>query len=540
MFRDQSGNVDVERLVDFQPGQFLTKGVASSRTGVGSLWQYKPVSADVIQVKNLTSGVSFTLRRCPVASVGNGVGAVQQLAGANQRDGGAPPAVTQTGASVPGTLGAGPSFDCQKARDPVSATICSDPGLRRIDLTFNQAYQAYRQQLIEEQRPLLRQDASSFGKSVIQTCQLPNSGIPDAATMVRAVPCLARAYEAKRAEYLSRLTPEATQEATRDIHAHLALQARLVETGMLASSATVDGVYGPIVRDAVTRVQAQHGLPQTGLMSDATSAFVAKSVAELQSNSATVAAANPDSRGLNNTLDRLRDMRAQTEAPRAANSRPRSSDDNWTIRHEAEIVENEARIKREKAVAEVERQRGTEVEARQSAANQQATERDRAEAKVHPEPSLPRAPVLGPAGSGSGNLMAVSGKCLQYSIPLFPNLSDPCNHEIYMWRFAQSNFAITFSVNIRGSKMAGVIITFSGDLNRQIQAGEELAMPVDTLGVEFNSGVRKIFSANGRCWYSNPTARRSTMDRCSVKTEDGEFFLLFQTDGSDPQILSYR
>ena len=41
----------------------------------------------------------------------------------------------------------GPSFDCSRALDPLAQTICGDPGLSRLDIEFNQAYQALREQV---------------------------------------------------------------------------------------------------------------------------------------------------------------------------------------------------------------------------------------------------------------------------------------------------------------------------------------------------------------------------------------------------------
>ena len=164
----------------------------------------------------------------------------------------------------------GPSFDCQKARDPVAATICSDPTLKLIDLEFNQAYQALRFQLPEDQRSTLRQDGIAFGQSMIEACQLPSKGVPNAATMARAVPCLAQAYRSKRTEYLGRLSSDAAQEAWRGMPRHIALQNRLVEAGMIAASGPVDGVYGSATRDAIIRFQTQQGLTPSGFMTDAT------------------------------------------------------------------------------------------------------------------------------------------------------------------------------------------------------------------------------------------------------------------------------
>ena len=286
-FHDQSGGLDVERVVDLQAGAFVTQSVATSHGAAPSFWNYQPVSPDILRVQNVSRGMSFSLRRCP-PSAGTVTAANPSAGGTTTA---APSLGTSTAPVSPHALptqvvrndianlsagsnaaqnAMGPSFDCQKARDPVAATICSDPTLKLIDLEFNQAYQALRFQLPEDQRSTLRQDGIAFGQSMIEACQLPSKGVPNAATMARAVPCLAQAYRSKRTEYLGRLSSDAAQEAWRGMPRHIALQNRLVETGMIAASGPVDGVYGSATRDAITRFQKQQGLAPSGFMTDVT------------------------------------------------------------------------------------------------------------------------------------------------------------------------------------------------------------------------------------------------------------------------------
>ncbi len=286
-FHDQSGGLDVERVVDLQPGAFVTQSVATSHGAAPSFWKYQPISLDVLRVQNVSRGMSFSLRRCPPPagtltaaspSAGGAAVAAPNL-GAPTAPTPAPVAPTQpirgntaNPSAGPDTAqnAIGPSFDCQKARDPVAATICSDPALKLVDLEFNQAYQALRFQLPEEQRPALRQESVAFLQTVTQACHLPGKGVPDAAAMARATPCLAQAYRSKRADWLGRLSAEAAQEAWRSIPRHVALQNRLAETGMTQAGGPADGVYGVATRDAIVRFQTQHGLAPSGFMTDAT------------------------------------------------------------------------------------------------------------------------------------------------------------------------------------------------------------------------------------------------------------------------------
>jgi uncharacterized protein len=67
--------------------------------------------------------------------------------------------------AVPVPSRIGPSFDCAKAARPLELMICGNPELSRQDLSFVQAYQALRQQLDENGRRQLRQEAVDFANS---------------------------------------------------------------------------------------------------------------------------------------------------------------------------------------------------------------------------------------------------------------------------------------------------------------------------------------------------------------------------------------
>lgn len=63
-FHDQSGGVDVERVIDVDSRGFRTQSVMASRGAVGGLWRYQPLATDTIRVQNVSSGVMFYLRKC--------------------------------------------------------------------------------------------------------------------------------------------------------------------------------------------------------------------------------------------------------------------------------------------------------------------------------------------------------------------------------------------------------------------------------------------------------------------------------------------
>lgn len=64
-FEDQSGGLDVERVVAVERGAFVTQSVEASRGRAGGLWRYQPLNLATLQVQNLSTRTTFLLRRCP-------------------------------------------------------------------------------------------------------------------------------------------------------------------------------------------------------------------------------------------------------------------------------------------------------------------------------------------------------------------------------------------------------------------------------------------------------------------------------------------
>ncbi|MFI5020860.1 MAG: peptidoglycan-binding protein [Alphaproteobacteria bacterium] len=177
-----------------------------------------------------------------------------------------PAAPAPQAATEPGHIG--PSFDCGKAQRPIELMICGDASLSRTDLIYVQAYQALRQQVGEAGQRQLRLEAVAFGNSVLEQCKIPQSGpaMPEAR---EASDCVRQAYEKQRAAWLARLTPAASEEATRPIEEHVALQRRVQELGFLPATAEIDGIYGGGTREAIAAWQNARGRPATGFLGEA-------------------------------------------------------------------------------------------------------------------------------------------------------------------------------------------------------------------------------------------------------------------------------
>jgi peptidoglycan hydrolase-like protein with peptidoglycan-binding domain len=164
----------------------------------------------------------------------------------------------------------GPSFDCGEASTPLTRFICAMPNLSRMDLEFDQAYYALRQQVGPAGLQALKQEAIAFQKQFGQRCGISASGDlpPDAGALGT---CLYREYATQRLVWVSRLTGAALQEAARPIEQHLALQRDIQVLGFLPPTQAIDGVYGEGTRSAILSWQHSRNLPETGFLGAADS-----------------------------------------------------------------------------------------------------------------------------------------------------------------------------------------------------------------------------------------------------------------------------
>ncbi len=203
------------------------------------------------------------------------------------------PPASATVASSPTRIG--PSFDCNKADRPLALIICASPALSKVDLRFVQAYQALRQQVGKDGQRQLRQEAIDFQNAVLRACRIPETG-----PVLGSPECVAAEYERQRSIWLSRLNGPASEEASRPIEQHIALQARLQKLGSLPAAVTIDGVYGDATRSAILAWQGVNRRPQTGFLDDADATALA-GTPETEATSATQSPSR--GQGVPGTLD---------------------------------------------------------------------------------------------------------------------------------------------------------------------------------------------------------------------------------------------
>lgn len=167
----------------------------------------------------------------------------------------------------------GPTYDCAKAKDPLGKIICSDKGLRRLDVDLLRPYYVLRFSA-PDQRNTLKQEAVAFTQSVLQTCSIPEKGAIAGAAMKKAVSCVGNEYRRQRDLWRAQMEQAAPvaarDEIGRTLDEHVRLQKLLQELGFIPASEKADGIYGAATRTAISNLQTAEGITADGLLSDET------------------------------------------------------------------------------------------------------------------------------------------------------------------------------------------------------------------------------------------------------------------------------
>jgi hypothetical protein len=150
---------------------------------------------------------------------------------------------------------------------PLPRLICSNSRLAYVDLLLVQAYQALRAQVDESTKVEVRGEALELHQVVHADCNIPLTGVLTR-EVENSADCVDAHYMRQRNEWLSRLSSDAREEATRPIRRHIELQRLLQQLNFLSPIASVDGNYGPETRKAISEWQRSRGLNDTGILSD--------------------------------------------------------------------------------------------------------------------------------------------------------------------------------------------------------------------------------------------------------------------------------
>lgn len=240
-----------------------------------------------------------------------------------------------------------PSFDCALAHQPLAATICSDPGLSSLDLSFAQVYQALRQQVGMSNMNNVRQEAIDFQRTVIQSCGLPPT-LKDF-NPVSAIACVTQLYVSQRDTWRNRLTGDAVEEVSLPSGNLLQAQQALRSSGYLPAQATIDGLLGPSSRIALMNFQTANNLPPSGFLSAAS----ASKLLQASPPTARIPEA-PSIRPMDPATERtnLALAQAQAETARAQAARAQAEADKARAEADAQVAINIRRAADQQAAAD--------------------------------------------------------------------------------------------------------------------------------------------------------------------------------------------
>lgn len=159
----------------------------------------------------------------------------------------------------------GPSFSCSAAgNQPLAQIICYSNELSRLDLAYVIAYQAVLNGESGLGRKALADEAAAFVRAATEQCRIPNTGFLGRAPTAQEVACVKDRYEQQRILLARRATGQAAEEASLQPEEAIAVQRALQRNGYLPQAATIDGVFGPATRTAITAWRQSQGLPGNG------------------------------------------------------------------------------------------------------------------------------------------------------------------------------------------------------------------------------------------------------------------------------------
>lgn len=166
----------------------------------------------------------------------------------------------------------GPSFDCTSKAATTQAlarTICRDGDLSYWELAYVIAYQAVREAASPEMRKAMVDEANALVVRMNEQCQLPSFPSPGFVAAPSQIACVRSLFQENRLALIRRADGDSHAEAILSPPDTVAIQLALQLAQHLPSTATIDGVFGPVTRTAIMSWQREHGLRATGFGSAA-------------------------------------------------------------------------------------------------------------------------------------------------------------------------------------------------------------------------------------------------------------------------------
>jgi S1-C subfamily serine protease len=147
--------------------------------------------------------------------------------------------------------------------------ICRSRELAYAELAYVIAYQALREASTPAVRKAMVDDANALVVAINEECNIPTKGVLLAAPTETNVQCIKERFERQRLQLIARLSGVAREEGILEPAEAVAIQRGLQAKSYLPATADIDGVFGPMSRQAILAWQRDTGLPETGFGSRA-------------------------------------------------------------------------------------------------------------------------------------------------------------------------------------------------------------------------------------------------------------------------------
>lgn len=159
-----------------------------------------------------------------------------------------------------GSLSSRPTFDCAKAKSPLSLLICSGEETARADWDLEIASWARYFSLDKHARATFWQGQDKWLRSLNEKCRLSAPPFSREQTS-----CIIDAYAEGAALYRSKLRDDALAESKLTPEQLSQIQQTLFELGVFNGEA--DGVFGPTTRVAIRKYHEANSFPQSDFLS---------------------------------------------------------------------------------------------------------------------------------------------------------------------------------------------------------------------------------------------------------------------------------
>jgi peptidoglycan hydrolase-like protein with peptidoglycan-binding domain len=175
--------------------------------------------------------------------------------------------------SSPGSpVAMGPSFDCGTkavSEQPLAQMICASWELAYRELSYVIAYQALKEVSGLDQRKTMVAEANALVVALNDRCNLPTTGALRRSPTEQEVGCIGALFQQERVALIERTAGVTRDEAVLEPVDTFAIQKALQAQAYLSRSDTVDGVFGPVTRKAISAWQRDNGVRETGFGSKA-------------------------------------------------------------------------------------------------------------------------------------------------------------------------------------------------------------------------------------------------------------------------------